>query len=279
MAITALYASASGMKALDVKLSVLADNLANINTTGFKRSRTNFEDLFYQTRVEPGSKSAGAGEASTPVGLQVGLGTAVSNTQLNLTQGSIDVTNQPYDMAIEGNGFFQVNTTVGGQQITAYTRAGNFIVNANGNLVLGNSVGSVLEPAITVGQDVQEVQIGPTGQVSARVQGQTAFTQIGQLRAGAVREPDGAAVGRQEPVRGDGRLGRRDRGEPDGERPGVDPAGLAGAEQRGPGPGAGRTDPDAAVLRAEQPGGQGGGRHDAADQQSEEVTTVLSAEY
>jgi flagellar basal-body rod protein FlgG len=178
------------MRALDTKLSVLANNLANINTTGFKRSRTNFEDLFYQTRVEPGSQNAG-GDNPVPAGLQVGLGAIASNTQINFTQGSIDVTNQPYDMAIEGNGFFQVNTVVGGQEVTAYTRAGNFIVNANGNLVLGNSIGSVLEPAITVGQDVQEVQINAAGQVSARVQGQSAFTQIGQITLARFINPTG----------------------------------------------------------------------------------------
>ena len=190
MAITAMYASASGMRALDTKLSVLANNLANINTTGFKRSRTNFEDLFYQTRVEPGSRNA-SGDNPLPAGLQVGLGAIASNTQLNFMQGSIDVTSQPYDLAIEGSGFFQVNTIVGGQEVTAYTRAGNFIVNANGNLVLGNSIGSVLEPAITIGQDVQEVVIGPSGQVSARVQGQSAFTQIGQITLARFVNPTG----------------------------------------------------------------------------------------
>jgi flagellar basal-body rod protein FlgG len=190
MAITAMYASASGMRALDTKLSVLANNLANINTTGFKRSRANFEDLFYQTRIEPGAQSAG-GDDPTPAGLQVGLGAMASNTQLNLTQGSIDATGQTYDLAIEGNGFFQVNTTVGGQEVIAYTRAGNFIVNANGNLVLGNSIGSVLDPAISIGQDVQEVVVGSSGQVSARVQGQSAFTQIGQITLARFINPTG----------------------------------------------------------------------------------------
>lgn len=190
MAITALYASATGMRALDTKLGVLANNLANINTTGFKRSRANFEDLFYQTQIEPGTQNA-SGQNPIPTGLQVGLGTKVSGTQLNFTQGPMDVSNLQYDMAIQGNGFFQVKTWEGGQEVTAYTRAGNFTVNANGNLVLANSEGSMLDPAITIGQDVQEVQINPAGQVLARTQGQTAFTQIGQIQLARFINPAG----------------------------------------------------------------------------------------
>ncbi len=196
MAINALYASATGMRALDTKLGVLANNLANINTTGFKRSRTNFEDLFYQTKVEPGTQNAG-GQNPIPLGVQVGLGTNVSGTQLNFTQGPIDVTNQPFDMAIQGNGFFQVKTTEGGQEVTAYTRAGNFTVNGNGNLVLANSEGSVLEPAITIGQDVEDVQVNTAGQVLARTQGQQNFTQVGQITLARFVNPAGLlAVGK-----------------------------------------------------------------------------------
>ncbi len=196
MAITALYASATGMRAMDTRLGVLANNLANINTVGFKRSRANFEDLFYQTRLEPGTHNA-ANQEPVPTGLQVGLGTNVSGTQLNFTQGSIDVTGQSLDFAIQGDGFFQVLTTDGGQEVTAYTRAGNFTVNANGQVVLANSDGSILEPAITVGQDVEEIQVNTAGQVLARQQGQTNFAQVGQVELARFINPAGLmAVGK-----------------------------------------------------------------------------------
>jgi flagellar basal-body rod protein FlgG len=196
MAITALYASATGMRALDTKLNVLANNLANINTTGFKRSRTNFEDLFYQTKVEPGTQNA-AGQQPIPTGIQVGLGTNVSGTQINFTQGSVDVTNQQFDLAIQGDGLFQVKTWEGGQELTVYTRAGNFTRNANGQLVLANSEGSILEPAITIGQDVQDVQINNAGQIMIRQQGQANFTQAGQIQLARFVNPAGLkAIGK-----------------------------------------------------------------------------------
>ena len=108
MAITALQAAASGMKALDTKLDVLANNLANVNTTGFKRSRTNFEDLLYQVKREPGVLNAD--DKPVPHGILVGVGVAVSGTQLNFEHGTIDNTGRPLDMAIEGEGFFQIRT-------------------------------------------------------------------------------------------------------------------------------------------------------------------------
>lgn len=190
MAITALYASATGMRALDTKLNVLANNLANINTVGFKRSRTNFEDLYYQQLLEPGTQNA-AGQQPIPTGIQVGLGARVSGTQIHLTQGSLDVTDQKLDLAIQGDGFFQVKTWEGGQEVVAYTRAGNFTLNANGDIVLANSEGSVLEPSITIGQDVQDIQINNAGQISIRQQGQTSFTQAGQIQLARFINPAG----------------------------------------------------------------------------------------
>jgi len=196
MAITALYASATGMKAMDTKLGVVANNLANVSTVGFKESRVNFEDLFYQTKREPGTPNA-ANQQSPPTGLQVGLGVLMSGTQVNFNQAPLEVTNQKYDMAIQGDGFFQVQTYEGGQQITAYTRAGNFVTNANGQLVLGNSEGSILEPPITIGSDVQEVQISSSGQVLVRQQGQQTFTQIGQIQLARFINPTGLmAIGK-----------------------------------------------------------------------------------
>lgn len=180
MGITALYTAATGMKAMDFKLDVVSNNLANIETVAFKKSRVNFEDLFYQTLEQPGLKNSL--DQPLPLGEQVGLGVAVSNTQLDFSQGSFDQTAMPFDLAIEGDGLFQVQTFYDGQEQTLYTRAGNFTKNANGEIVLANSLGARLEPQITIPQDAVEVQISPQGLVSARTQGSTEFQDIGQIQ-------------------------------------------------------------------------------------------------
>lgn len=191
MALSAMQAAASGMRALDTKLNVVANNLANINTVGFKRSRTNFEDLFYETRQEPGVR--GANDEPTPHGILVGLGTKVSGTQLDFTPGTLDTSTRKLDVAIEGEGFFQVKTYYNGQEVTAYTRAGNFTRNANGNLVLANSEGSLLEPPINVGEQVNEddITIGRDGKVSVRQQGTNQLNQVGQLELSRFVNPEG----------------------------------------------------------------------------------------
>lgn len=180
MALTALYAASSGMKALDTKLDVLANNLANINTNGFKRSRTNFEDLLYQTKREPGLLNND--QEPIPHGIQVGLGVAVSGTQIDFRVGSVDPTGGQFDLMIEGAGFFQVRTIEEGDEIIAYTRAGDFAVNANGNLVLANSEGAVLEPPISIPTDVQSVTIAANGEVSVRQSGDTILSPVGQIQ-------------------------------------------------------------------------------------------------
>lgn len=189
MGIQALYTAASGMAAMDTKLNVVANNLANIETVAFKRSRVNFEDIFYQTLEEPGKRTPLDAPKST--GRQVGLGVQMSGTQLNFQQGSFDTTNQELDVAIQGDGLFQVQTIVDGQQRTAYTRAGNFTRNALGELVLANSVGSRLEPAITVPQDTVEVIITPQGLVQARTQGSATFSDVGQIQLARFINPAG----------------------------------------------------------------------------------------
>ena len=169
MGIQALYTAATGMKALDFKLNVVANNLANIETVAFKKSRVNFEDILYRTLEEPGLRNAL--EQPLPTGQQVGLGVQASGTQLDFTQGSLDQTGQPFDLAVEGEGLFQVQAFIDGQEQTVYTRAGNFTKNANGEIVLANSFGARLEPQITIPQDAVEVQISPNGLVATRAQG------------------------------------------------------------------------------------------------------------
>lgn len=180
MGIQALYTAATGMKATDTKLNVVANNLANVETVAFKRSRVNFEDIFYRVLEEPGLRNAL--EQPLPMGLQVGLGAQISNTQLNFEQGSLDNTTQPLDLAIEGEGFFQVQAFIDGQEQTVYTRAGNFARNANGEIVLGNSIGARLEPSITLPQDTVDIQVGQNGLVQVRSAGSSTFQDVGQIQ-------------------------------------------------------------------------------------------------
>jgi flagellar basal-body rod protein FlgG len=189
MGISAMYAAATGMRALDTKLNVVANNLANIGTVGFKRSRTNFEDLMYQTLREPGVKDIN--DQPNPHGILVGLGVKVSGTQLDFSQGSIENTENKLDVMIEGDGFFQVKTYMDGQEITAYTRAGNFTINAEGQLVLGNSDGSLVEPPVTIGEDDKGVEIERSGRVSANQAGAAQRTQIGQIEMARFINPEG----------------------------------------------------------------------------------------
>lgn len=192
MGISAMHAAATGMKALDTKLDVVANNLANINTVGFKRSRTNFEDLFYQTRREPGARDAN--DEPAPHGIQTGLGVMVSGTQLDFSRGAIDPTNRRLDIAIDGEGFFQVRTYNNGQETIAYTRAGNFVRNANGRLVLANSEGSTLEPPIEIPQDTAEesINIGRDGKVQIKTSGGGPnLTDVGQIELARFVNPEG----------------------------------------------------------------------------------------
>lgn len=181
MALSAMHAAATGMKALDTRLNVVANNLANINTTGFKKSRVNFEDLFYQVKREPGVRDAN--DNPNPHGIQVGLGVQVSGTQLNFSQGTMDPTDRPLDLAIEGEGFFQVRSFYNGQEVIAFTRAGNFVRNANGDLVLANSEGSLLDPPINIPENINEqsIEIGRDGQVMYREPGANELAQAGQI--------------------------------------------------------------------------------------------------
>jgi flagellar basal-body rod protein FlgG len=180
MGIQALYTSATGMKAADFKLNVVANNLANLETPAFKRSRVDFEDILYRTLEEPGLRNAL--EQPLPTGIQVGLGTQVSATQLNFEQGAFDATALPLDLAIAGEGLFQVQAFIEGQEQTVYSRAGNFARNANGEIVLINSIGARLEPAITLPQDTVEIQIGQNGLVQVRTAGQTQLQDVGQIQ-------------------------------------------------------------------------------------------------
>ena len=188
MAITALHSAATGLQALSTEIDVVANNLSNAETTAFKRSRVNFEDLMYQAIREPGTQDA-TSEIS-PSGEFVGLGTRISNTQVDMTQGSLTSTNNQLDVGISGNGFFAVKIldSLGG---TGYTRNGSFYINQNGSLVLGMGDGYQLVPPITVPAGVTEVDISQDGTIEVVKPGTNTKTQIGQFQLTQFINPQG----------------------------------------------------------------------------------------
>src|SRR5271157_3485917 len=154
--IRALFSAASGMNAQQMNVDNIANNLANANTVGFKSRRTQFQDLLYQTVVQPG---AAAGSQSTvPSGLQVGLGTKPVANEVILSQGSFQSTGNPLDLVIQGKGFFQIRRASGE---VAYTRSGQFHLDKDGNVVTAN--GDLLDPQITVPPAAQSVTIAQDG--------------------------------------------------------------------------------------------------------------------
>ena len=187
MAFTALHTAATGMQALSTKIDVIANNIANADTPGYKASRANFQDLLYQLYAQPGVQTSQ--DSWTPMGTQVGLGVALSNTQTIFKQGSAILTGEPLDAMIQGDGFFRIELP-GGQ--TGYTRAGNFVRNANGELVLGNSFGYRLKDAPTIPSDVaiDKVGISSDGRITATKSDGT-ITDLGQLQLARFVNPAG----------------------------------------------------------------------------------------
>ncbi len=160
--IRSLWTSASGMNVQQTNLDNISNNLANVNTTGFKKVRAEFQDLLYQTINAPGSDTTNTTE--TPNGLQIGLGAKIVATNRIFSQGSLRNTGRPLDLAITGKGFFQVTLPDG---TTAYTRDGSFTVDANGILV--TSDGYSVEPNITIPQEALGVSVGKDGTVSVDI--------------------------------------------------------------------------------------------------------------
>jgi flagellar basal-body rod protein FlgG len=180
----ALYSAASGMAAQQTNVDNIANNLANANTAGFKSRQVQFQDLLYQNMVTPG---ASAGQQTTvPTGLQVGLGTRTSGNEVIFTQGNFQETDNPYDLVIQGKGFFQIKLANGE---LAYTRAGSFQTDQNGILVDTN--GNQLQPAITIPADSQSVTIATDGTVSYTLPNQTASQTAGQIQLANFQNPAG----------------------------------------------------------------------------------------
>jgi flagellar basal-body rod protein FlgG len=188
--IRALYSAASGMTAQQMNVDNIAHNLANSNTVGYKVRRAQFQDLLYQDMVTPGA-SAGQ-QTVVPTGLQLGLGTRASSNEIVFSQGSFNATENPYDLVIQGRGFFQVRLASGE---IAYTRAGSFHLDRDGNIV--TSDGDPLEPQITIPPDAQTVHIATDGTVSYTQPGQTAAQLGGQIQLADFQNPAGLnSIGR-----------------------------------------------------------------------------------
>ena len=181
---SALQTARSGLDAQDMRMRVISNNLANVNTTGFKRDRADFQTLMYQNVRQAGAQSSQ--ETQLANGMNVGTGVKIVGTERIYTQGAMVSTERPLDIAISGDGFFQVDMPDGR---TAYTRAGNFAMDNEGKLV--TSEGYPVQPAITIPKGTQSITIGSDGTVSATLAGENNATQIGQIQIASFMNPSG----------------------------------------------------------------------------------------
>jgi flagellar basal-body rod protein FlgG len=179
-----LWISKTGMEAQQLQLDNISNNLANVATNGYKKSHAQFEDLIYQNLRQSGAASSD--QTQLPTGLQVGLGVMPVSTARDFSQGSLQQTGNNFDVAISGNGFFQVTMPDG---TTAYTRDGSFKVDANGQLVTNN--GYTIQPGITIPAQAQSVAIAADGTVTATLPGQAAPATLGQLQIAGFANPAG----------------------------------------------------------------------------------------
>ncbi len=182
--IRSLWISKTGLEAQQTQMDVISNNLANVNTSGFKRSRAVFEDLLYQTVRQPGAQNSQ--QTQLPSGLQLGTGVRPVATERIFTQGNLQQTGNDKDIAIQGAGFFQVLLPDG---TSAYTRDGSFQIDNQGQLV--TSSGYVIQPAITIPANAQSVTIGRDGTVSVTQSGTAQPTQVGTLQLSTFVNPAG----------------------------------------------------------------------------------------
>jgi flagellar basal-body rod protein FlgG len=179
----ALFTAASGMEAQQFNMDTISNNLANVNTTGFRGNQARFQDLVYQQLRAPGTP---VGPSMIPVGQEVGLGVKVGSSEKVFTQGNPVQTGNPLDLAIQGDGFFQVTMPDG---TTAYTRDGSFKLDSNGALVTAD--GYFVQPQITIPQNAQQLSVGTDGTVTALVPGSTQPQQLGQIQLARFVNPAG----------------------------------------------------------------------------------------
>ncbi|MBE7417802.1 MAG: flagellar basal-body rod protein FlgG [Ideonella sp.] len=179
-----LWISKTGMEAQQMQLDTIAHNLANVGTNGFKRGHAVFEDLIYQNLRQAGANSSE--QTQLPTGLQVGLGVRPVSLSRNFTQGNLQQTGNNYDIAVKGNGFFQIQMPDGS---VAYTRDGAFQVDAQGQLVTNN--GYVVQPGITIPPGAQSVTVAADGTVGVLLPGQSQPTSVGQIQLAGFANPAG----------------------------------------------------------------------------------------
>jgi flagellar basal-body rod protein FlgG len=180
----ALWVSKTGLAAQDMNLTTISNNLANVSTTGFKRDRAEFQDLLYQIRRQPGAQSSQ--DTQLPTGLQLGTGVRIVGTAKQFTQGGLQTTEQPLDMAVNGRGFFQILQPDG---TVSYTRDGSFHLDSNGQMV--TSQGFPLEPAIVLPAEVQSFTVGEDGTVSVTVSGNPTPQVVGNIQTADFVNPAG----------------------------------------------------------------------------------------
>jgi flagellar basal-body rod protein FlgG len=181
---SALWISKTGLSAQDMALRTISNNLANVSTVGFKRDRVVFSDLMYQVQQQPGGLSSQ--NTQLPSGIQLGSGVRVAGTQKEFTEGSLQTTGQSLDLAIEGDGFFQITQPDGS---VGYTRSGIFQLDQDGQIV--TSQGHALEPSINIPSDTSVVTIGADGTVTASQAGNASPTQIGSIQLVGFINPAG----------------------------------------------------------------------------------------
>jgi len=182
--IKAMRTAASGMFAQQLNVDTIANNLANVNTTGYKKSRVEFQDVLYQHLRAPGSESAAG--TSVPTGLDVGYGVRPVATQRSFTEGNLQQTGNPLDLSIEGVGFFQVLLPNG---TAAYTRDGSFKLSADGQII--TSDGFFIQPSITIPSDSEYVSFGTDGIINVRITGDNEPQEIGQIELANFINPSG----------------------------------------------------------------------------------------
>jgi flagellar basal-body rod protein FlgG len=202
----ALAIAATGMRAQQLNVEVIANNIANINTTAFKGARAEFTDLLYQTERPSGAPNRGNQEP-VPEGANIGLGVRTAAIRNLHSQGALSSTGNKLDLALNGRGWFQIEDVNGD---TLYTRAGAFNKNAQGEIVTLD--GNVLQPGITIPQDATEITVNETGEVFARIGTQTTLQSLGQLTLAnfandAGLEPLGGNLYRETPASGNPVLG------------------------------------------------------------------------
>lgn len=184
MPTSALQVARTGLEAQDARMRVIANNLANVGTTGFKKDRVNFATLAYQDSRVAGQRSSG--ETAYATGLNLGTGVAIQSTSQIVTQGALNTTGNALDLALDGDGYFQVELP-GGE--LGYTRAGNFTRSADGQLV--TQQGYIVQPAITIPEGASSITVSPDGIVTAIIPGDAEPAELGQIQVASFANPGG----------------------------------------------------------------------------------------